>query len=337
MRRIGHLFERIVSFENLSVAFWRAAKGKKSKGSVARYVVDFEKELLTLRAELTDGTYQPRPYFQFKVFEPKERNICCSDFRDRVVHHAICAVVDPFFERRLIGDTFACRKGRGSHRALRRCQEFSRRHGYFLKCDISKYFESIDHAVLKRLLSRMFKDRRLEELFSTIIEHEVPGAQPGRGVPIGNLTSQHFANLYLGELDHFVKEKLRVPGYLRYMDDFVLFHGSKALLGEALEEVRDFVDSNLSLRLKEKVTRLAPVSEGVAFLGFRIFPQLVRVQRANLIRMRRKLVRKEAELVRGKISEEELFQSINSVLAHVSHADSRQLLRKEVIRSLKLG
>jgi RNA-directed DNA polymerase len=335
MKRFGHLFEQIASFENLIQAVRRSARSKKSKDSVARYFLDYEKEVIKLQEELKNQSYQPRDYHLFTIFEPKERRICSSDFRDRVVHHAICGVIEPCFERRLISDTYACRTGKGSHRAVQRCQNFSRNYRYFLKCDISKYFESVDHSILKNLLARIFKDSRLMSLLERIIDHRVPESLSGKGLPIGNLTSQHFANLYLGELDHFVKERLRIPGYLRYMDDFVLFHDSKDDLQAALIQIRAFLESKLALKLKEKVTLLAPVNEGVPFLGFRVFHGLIRIQRKNLVRARRKINAKENAFRRGKITEDELIQSVNSLVAHIAHANSTRLRRKEVLSRFK--
>ena len=337
MKRIGHLFEKIVTFENLMRAAKRAARGKKAKNSVARYVIDMEKEAIKLQEEFVTETYQPMPYNQFMIYEPKERNICSSDFRDRVAHHAICGIIEPVFERRLIKDSYACRVGKGTHAAIKRCQEFSRQHRYFLKCDISKYFESIDHDLLKNLLSRIFKDEKLLRLLDRIIDHSVPGSTLGKGVPIGNLTSQHFANLYLGELDHFIKETLRVPGYVRYMDDFILFHDSKEFLKDTHQKIEAFISHELALKLKEKATILAPVSQGIPFLGFRVFRGLIRVQRKNLVRLRRSIKRREAQFIEGKISEEKLVLSMNSLIEHISQADSTSLLRKEVLRSLRMA
>lgn len=337
MKRAGSLFEKVVAFENLVEALYRAAQGKKLKGNVARYLLDLEKEVIQLQSELVEGTYHPRPYFQFTIFEPKKRNICSSNFRDRVVHHAISDVIEPYLERRFISDTYACRVGMGAHLALKRSQEFTRRYRHFLKCDISKYFESIDHARLKRLLSRIFKDSRLLALMDRIIDHGIPLAPDGLGLPIGNLTSQHFANLYLGELDHFVKERIRAPGYLRYMDDFILFHDSKDFLNQAHKEVQGFLERELALKLKDKVTVLAPTSQGVPFLGCRVFQGLIRLQRKNLLRMRQKIVSRERSFIKGRISEDEMVKSLNSVVAHAQRVNATHLLRREVLRSLKMA
>jgi RNA-directed DNA polymerase len=287
MKRVGSLFVKIVEPENIYLAAFKALSGKKGRASVAHFYFHLETELLALHNELSSESYNPRPYRRFEIREPKIRKICSSDIRDRVVHHAICNHLEPLFERRLIYDSFACRVGKGSHVAIERCQDYARGHDYYLKCDIKKYFESIDHGVLKRLLRRIIKDGALLRLLDKIIDHQVPGSTPGRGLPIGNLTSQHFANLFLGELDHFLKEEKGVRGYVRYMDDFILFDDSKERLHILLYEIREYVGHQLGLELKEKVVRIAPVAEGVPFLGFGLFRNLIRIQRPNLVRWRR--------------------------------------------------
>jgi len=222
-------------------------------------------------------------------------------------------------------------------RAIKRCQEYTRRFQYYLKCDIRKFFESVDHGILKSQLRRIIKDDKLLTLLDLIIDHSVPGAPLGKGIPIGNLTSQHFANFYLGELDHFIKDKLRIKGYVRYMDDFISFSNSKEELHGLLYEIGLFLERELKLKLKDKVTRLSPVSEGAPFLGFRIYPQLIRIKRENLVRLRRKIKRKEKLYLKGKITEEMLVQSVGSMTAHVSHGDSLSERRHIFNTSLKLA
>jgi RNA-directed DNA polymerase len=337
MRRYKNLFEEVASFRNLLSAAKRAYRGKRDRQSVAAFYFNLEHEVIGLREELLAGSYRPRPYNIFEIREPKIRKICSSHFRDRVVHHAICDVLEPIFDRRLIFDTYACRTGKGSHRAMDRCQRFARRYDYFLKCDIRKYFDSIDHAALKALLRRIVGDFPLLDLIERVIDHSVPGSPPGKGVPIGNLTSQHFANLYLGELDHFLKERRRLKGYLRYMDDFICFSNDKAELQMLLGEIREYAKKTLHLELKEEVTRIAPVSEGIPFLGFRIFRNLKRLQRPNLMRLRKNIRRKEVAYRSGKINETDLFMSVQSMIAHISHADTLALKRREFERSLHLA
>lgn len=337
MKRYGHLFEEVVSFENLYGAALKACRGKKEKASVASFYFHLENEIILLQEELLSGSYRPQAYRQFEIREPKVREICSSVFRDRVVHHAICNVMEPIFEKRLIQGTYACREEKGAHLAIKRLQGFSRQKPYFLKCDIRKYFQSIDHQLLKDLLRRVVKDKRLLSLMDLITDHEVPGNESGKGIPIGNLTSQHFANFYLGELDHFLKERHRLKTYVRYMDDFICLGNDKRSLHILLQEIRAFVQSRLRLSLKEKVTRIAPVSEGIPFLGFRVFPQFIRLQRPNLMRLRKKVKLREWQFSKGFIGEEDLIRSVRSMVAHVSHANSTQLRRKEFEGSLSLA
>ncbi len=193
----GQCFEKIAEPENLAAALKRAAKGKNSRATVAHFLSNSEEELSLLQTELFDGTYRPRPVSQFRIMDPKPRTITCADFRDRVVHHALCSVISPFLENRFIDDSFACRIGKGSHRAVLRAQQFSRRYSYVWKADVRAFYDSVDHAVLLQMLCRRFREKRLHNLFRIILEHPFPGQVAGKGLPIGNLTSQWFANFYL--------------------------------------------------------------------------------------------------------------------------------------------
>ena len=325
MKRYNNLFEKIISDENLYLAAKKAFRGKKLKHTVAPFYFNLEKEIIKIGKSLLDETYYPSPYKVFKIYEPKERNICCAEFQDRVVHHAITNILEPIFERKLIDDTYACRAGKGTHAALKKSQQLVRKYNYYLKCDIKKYFESIDHEVIINILEKIFKDERLVNLFKKIISHQPPYTEKGKGLPIGNLTSQHMANIYLGQLDLFVKHELKCQGYLRYMDDFILFSNDKKELGVFLEKIRFYLKKELNLKLKEKVVRIAPVSEGLPFLGHRVFRGLLRLQRANLIRFRKKYLRLEKKFIKGKITQEDLTNSARSMIAHISHADTKNL------------
>lgn len=263
--------------------------------------------------------------------------ICASDLRDRVIHHAICNILEPIFEKKMIFHTYACRPNKGSHLAIKTAQKFARRYKYFLKCDIKKCFESIDHEVLKNTLARIIKDKKLLGLLNIIINHAVPGAISGKGLPIGNLTSQHFANLYLGKLDHFLKDELSINGYIRYMDDFIIFHDDKLFLKELLSKIEIFIWDNLKLKLKEKATTIAPVTEGVPFLGVRVFKRLIRLQRPNLVRFRRRLRFNEKKFLQGRISKQDLINSVNSMFAHISHANTVEMRRKFCDIDFELG
>ena len=332
MKRHSNLFDKIVETQNLYLASKKAFRGKKLKQTVAPFYFNLENEILDIQRSLNEGSYQALPYKVFKIYEPKERNICCAEFKDRVVHHAIMNVLEPVFERRLISDTYACRVGKGTYKALKKSQGLVRKYNYYLKADIKKYFESIDHHQLKILMRKIFKDKRLISLLDVIISRQPPYTEAGKGLPIGNLTSQHLANVYLGELDLFIKHELKVKAYIRYMDDFILFSDDKKQLTCFLKRIRGFLFKPLQLELKEKAVRISPVSEGLVFLGYRIFKGLVRLQRAKLVRFKRKIAKLEKRHIKGKIGEEDLINSVRSVIAHVSHGNTRNLRNKIFLR-----
>jgi len=252
MKRYGDLFGRLVSFENLLLAFLKASKGKKSNPQVGDFALRLEEELLLLQRELMDKTYSPGPYRTFYIYEKKKRMISAAPFRDRVVHHALCNIIGPIFERGFIYDSYANRVGKGTHRAVGRCSEFARKNPYVLKLDIKKYFPSIDHEILKGLIRRRIKDPEVLWLCDLVIDSSNPQEQvlewfPGddlfapverrKGLPIGNQTSQFFANLYLDPLDHFVKEVLGCRYYIRYVDDILVFGPEKGYLWDVKEEI----------------------------------------------------------------------------------------------------
>lgn len=312
MKSTGGLFSVIVSAENLHAAMIRAARGKTHRPAVQRFLADAGDELGRLRDELGSGSYRPRPYLQFRIMDPKPRLISCADFRDRVVHHAVCAVVSPIFERRFIDDSFACRVGKGTHRAVLRAWQLTRRFPYYWKADVASYFDSIDHTILLEMTDRLFREKALRELLRRIVEAPLPGQAPGKGLPVGNLTSQWFANLYLDRLDHFVKETCRASGYIRYMDDFVVWGGSEGSLFGLWAEVRAFLAESLSLRLKAPGSRVAPCGEGVPFLGWRVFHGTLRLQGSRRRRSARLVHTREREYARGEITDVKLAQCVGS-------------------------
>jgi RNA-directed DNA polymerase len=325
MKRIGFIFDGIIAFENLRQSAIRASKQKKNRLSVAAFLFNYEAELLQLQKELIEGVYSPGRFHQFSIYDPKERQICVAPFRDRVLHQAICAVLEPILDKRYIFDSYVCRKGKGTHRALDRCQVFTRQYTYFLKCDVRKYYDTINHDVLKSLIRSIIKDHRAIKLLDRIIDHY---QVLGKGLPIGNLTSQHFANLYLNGADHFIKETCKMRGYIRYMDDLVLFSDSKQTLHVSLFGLENYLKSERKLALKENKTIIAPVTQGIPFLGFRQFPNLRRVQNAKVKRFRKKIQQREKQFLRGDIDERTLVRSVNSLVGFVRHADSVQLRRR---------
>ena len=268
MRRARHLFDRIAAFPHLARAFVGARRRKRPSAELLEFTHDLEPRLWAMRRALLAGPYPWGEYRQFWIRDPKPRLIRAAPFADRVLHHAIVDVLDPILRRGFIADSYACLPDRGVHRAVARFVQFARERrgaGYVLQCDIKSYFASVDHHVLNALLARRVADRRLLELLRSLIEH---GAEaPGIGMPIGNLTSQMFANLYLDQLDHFVREDLRVRHYLRYMDDFILLVGSRDEAWARLADVETFVRERLCLRLNPRRVVVAPLASPRDVLG----------------------------------------------------------------------
>jgi len=344
LKTYKHLFERVCSFENLYIAYLRASKGKRFKPDVDRFNYNLEHELIQTEKELLDGSYQPGVYHQFLIHEPKECLISAAPFRDRVVHHAIHQVIEPIFDRRFIYDSYACRLGKGTHSAVRRFKEFLRYNSYVLKCDIQKYFPSIDHEILLSLIHKRIKDEKLMDLIVKIVSNRPPDPLSDvpqwfssddlfstlnrpRGIPIGNLTSQFFANIYLHELDAFVKYELHEKYYIRYVDDLVILGNDKKHLHKVKEQIRDFLQG-LRLRLHPKKSNVFPVRVGTDFLGYRIYPDHSRIRKENVKRFITRTKRLQLDYSCGKITLDKVRSSIHSWLGHAKHADSYKLRRK---------
>jgi len=339
MKRYGNLWPRLVSWENLILASKRAEKGKRWTRAALAFNQRREWELLRLQKELSEGSYQPGPYRTFEVHDTKPRIISAAPYPVRVVHHALCNVLEPIFEKTFIFDTYACRVGKGTHRALDRFTEYARRYRFVLQCDVQKYFPSIDHDILYAMLCRKLKDEKVLALTRRIIAHSNPQQPvlqyfPGdnlftpherrRGIPIGNLTSQFFANLYLDGLDHFAKESLKCPGYVRYCDDIAVFYDDKSRLWEIKREMDNYLAS-LRLRFHERKCTVAPVQCGGDFLGFRVFPDHRRLRRSNADRFIARAKRLQRQYAIAKIGVTDVKQSVGSWIAHASHGDTYRL------------
>jgi hypothetical protein len=327
MKRAGNLMGAIASVDNLRLAFWKAARGKRAKADCRRFAADLEANLERLATELLSGCVQVGDYHYFRIHDPKERLICAASFRERVLHHAVMNLCEPVLERAASDDSYACRKLKGGLAAAARAQQFAGRYGWFLKMDVRKYFDSVDHEVLERLLQRRFKDRAVLGVFRQVVDSY--GTAPGRGLPIGNLTSQHFANFYLGPLDRFVKERLQRRAYVRYMDDFVIWGHGRGELREALDRVRDFLAAVLRLDLKSNAS-LNRTALGMDFLGYRVFPNRLRLARRSKVRFARKFRRYERAWAVGQWTELQLQQRMTALAAFLLPTDSRQC-REHVI------
>jgi retron-type reverse transcriptase len=334
----NNLFPKVYDFAALHAAYIRARAGKRNNREVQHFEQDLEGNLIQLQNELIWGMYRIGEYRPFKIYEPKERNVAALPFRDRVVQHALVAVIEPLWERRFIADSYACRPGRGTHRGADRAQamlrKVQREHGKvaIFKADIAKYFQSIDHGILKSLLRKRIACKQTLALLDHIIDSaNVLHGTPGVGLPIGNLTSQLSANIYLHELDEFVKHGLREPHFGRYMDDFYVVHHDKAHLQSVRIKVEAFLESHLRLHTNHK-TQVFPLGmlhgRAFDFLGYRIWTTHRRVRKSSIHRITQTLRKLQKQYAVGLVSLERIGQSVTSWVAHATHADALGLRTK---------
>jgi retron-type reverse transcriptase len=348
MKSYANLYPALVGFENLYQAYRQAARGKRRTSAVASFEYNLEANLFELQEELKSQTYRPGAYYSFYIHDPKRRLISAAPFRDRVVHHALCNLIEPIFERTFIGDSYANRLGRGTHRALDRAQAFARAHAYVLQCDVKQFFPSVDLTILRDLLARKIADLQVMWLCEQILnsgagvlrdEYEMvyfPGddllaALRPRGLPIGNLTSQFWANVYLNELDQFVKRELRCRAYLRYCDDFLLFSDSKRRLWAWKAAIRQRLAA-LRLTLHEASSTVYPTRAGIPFLGFRLYPDHRRLLRRNGVAFARRQRRCYRQIARGEMTHAEWHKRLQGWIAHARHGDTWGLRRSLLSR-----
>lgn len=331
MKTHKNLFQEVCKYENLYNAYLKARRCKNDVAEVLKFTYNLERELLKLQHELRKQTYRTGEYRHFIIFEPKERKISALPFRDRIVHHAICNIIEPIFEKCFIYDSYACREGKGTHAGANRIQKFIRKVGsdyYVLKFDVSKYFPSVDHEILKQIIRRKIADRKLLGLLDSIID------SAEKGIPIGNLTSQLFANIYLNKLDEYIKYELKIKYYIRYMDDFVILHESKQYLHKTKEEIRLFLAS-MRLTLHPKKVNVFPLTLGVDFLGYRIFNNHRLVRKSTVKRFLKNVKRKIKKYDSGIINFDKLMESFNSWEAYMSHGNSCNLKKSLYQRYFK--
>lgn len=338
--------EDTFSFQALQAAAKRAARGKSSSASAARFWMNLEPELLKLQEQLLQGSWQPQPIRKLLIHDPKRRIITVPSFRDRVTHQALAAVIEPRIERRFIRDTYACRIGAGTHAAYRRARAWSRSHKWVAHLDVRKYFPSIDHALVQEQWHqdryppyiRVLCERILKAGEGDSAGTYFPGDElftpwnRGIGLPLGSLTSQLWANRYLDPVDHLIKDRLRVRAYLRYMDDLVLFHNSRSQLKELANAVEE---ACWGLRLRLHRWEIMPTQAGLGFVGYRSLPDRVRVKRSTVNRAERRIAQKVAALKRGELSPEALWASLRATFGHWDHADAWRL-KEHFLRRLDL-
>ena len=345
-------FQRVYDFGNLYAAFLKARKGKRGKPSVAKFEANLLEALSLLSELLKNKTYTMSQYFVFKVYEPKERVVMTNAFKDKVVQHSLCDnVLEPAFSKSFIRDNYASQRGRGTHDGLYRLEEFMRSYyfsrkaqaeresreeglprlspaeyadGWVLKCDVSKYFYSIRHEPLKRMVRQYIKDPDVLWLIDLIID-----STPDPGIPIGNQTSQWFAVMYLSGLDHFIKEKLKIKYYGRYMDDFFLIHEDKAYLQYCKKEIEKYV-AGLGLSLNNK-TNIFPLRNGIDFLGFHTYltdtgKVIIKPRPRGIVKMRRKLRVFKRKLDAGKMAFADIKTSFVSFKGHLKHCNAHRII-----------
>ena len=332
MKRLANLRPQIATRANLSSAFYKAAAGKRRTCAVEHFAKNLDAELNVLVTELGLGSWTPGPFQRFVVRDPKVRVIHAAPFRDRVVHHAIMNVAGPGFERGASEHSYACRLGRGNRAAVRHARDCTRAHGYLLKLDIRKYFDSIRHDILRGLFRRRFKDDSFLRLLDRVLDSFQ--TSPGRGLPIGTLTSQYFANFYLDGLDRWIHDAIRPCGYARYMDDFVLWDDDHCELNLALDKIVNWLAIERGLVLKGE-PRTAPCEKGLGFLGYRITPTGIFLGRTGRRRFRQRLLTYENACIAGQMTMGDLQSRANSLLAFTEVAECRTW-RRRVVQQLPL-
>ncbi|MBU2638403.1 MAG: reverse transcriptase/maturase family protein [Nanoarchaeota archaeon] len=353
MKTYSHLFEQLCSIENLELAFKKARKHKTLK----LYIIDFEKNLAenlrALQNELASKTYTPLPLNEFILRDPKTRKISVSDFRDRVVHHAVCNIIEPIFEKHFIYDSYANRKGKGNLKAIQRFDYFKRKvscngrklgglqddnyvKGFALKADIKRYFDNVSHETLMNIISRKITDKNTLELIWKILRNH---STKSKGMPLGNLTSQFFANIYLNELDQFIKQNLKAKYYLRYVDDFVILHKSRLQLRKWKRQIEDVLKHKLLLELHPQKSKILPLGRGIDLLGFKCFFHFRILRRKNIRKMQKKIETFNLLCKEDRANTIHLMDSLQGWNAYAMHANTfkiRRIITKKTIEIIKV-
>lgn len=349
LKRIDNIYPKIYDFENLYCAYMEARKCKRYRQEIMAFGQNLEENLITIQNELIWRTYHVGRYREFYVHDPKRRLIMALPFRDRVVQWAIYRQLNPIFDRRYISTSYGCRFGGGSHRAVAKLKEYLRLQSgtaYVLKMDISKYFYRVNHDILMSILERIIKDEGLLWLLHEIIysdhdfgieadDYNYSGHRLNDvGMPIGNLSSQMFANLYLNDADQYAKHVLRVKYYIRYMDDIVIVGSDKKELKRVWEEMEEFLADHLALTLNAK-TCIRSEKQGVDFCGYRVWHDHIKLRKKSAIKMKHRLRWLRKAYARGEVDMQTVTDSLVSYLGMLSHCDSYEL-RKSVLKDLVL-
>ncbi len=331
MKSYDKLWDELVSFKNIYLAYKRARESKPTKDKVLRFGLNIEKEIFSIQSDLVNNNYNISKYKEFKVYEPKERIISAPTFRDVVVQHSLINIINQIFEKSFIYNSFACRKKKGTHKGMFRLKKVIQSYNcpkYYLKCDIKKYFPSVNKIILKKIIFKKIKDKKTLDLINKIIDSYSSDFGNNKGIPIGNLTSQLFANIYLNELDQFVKHKLKINHYFRYVDDFIILCDSKKELHNYECRIKQFLKCKLHLDMPKHKTYINLINNGVDFIGYKIFPQFVKIRKSNIKRFIRRTKNNVYLYNKCKLDENSLESSICSFLGYSKHANAYLISKK---------
>ncbi|MBU1198779.1 MAG: reverse transcriptase/maturase family protein [Nanoarchaeota archaeon] len=335
------LYSQLCTYKNLELAWRKARKHKTLKPYVIEFEKNLKENLLLIRLELLLHSYRPKPLEIFILRDPKTRVISKSDFRDRVVHHALCNIIEPIFEKTFIHDSYANRKGKGTHKSIQRFEQFKRKvtknntaKCFVLKADIKHYFDNVDHDILIKIISNKIQDKRVLFLIKTILKnHKIK--QKGKGMPLGNLTSQFFANVYLNELDYYIKHTLRIKHYLRYVDDFVILHKSEEKLAGYKEKINSFLKKEIDLELHPEKSNIISTYQGTTFLGLRIFSHYKLLKKNNIRKFKNKFTRICKEYDNNLIDYDVVYDFLEGWLTYAKTANTYKL-REKIIKSYEI-
>lgn len=334
MKRADNLMCKIASMDNLIKADAMARLGKKHRKGIEWFDRNREANLLKLQKDLRDGTYKTSPYRFFKVYDPKERDICSLPYYpDRICHHAVIRVIEPILIGSLIEQTYSCIKGRGIHagvKAVKKALLDRENTRYCLVIDIRHFYPSIDHDLMKSKIRKKIKDERvlkiIDEWIDSYDSEEIEGivGSGRKGLPIGNYPSQDFANYFLGDFDHWIKEEKKVKYYFRYADNLVVFSSSKPYLHSLLNEIRDYLYKNELLRIKGNWQVIDVDAEGVDFLGYRFYHDKILIRK----RIKQNIAKKVVSCKRKGMSGEETHKAVGSYQGWLNYANTKNLIRK---------
>ena len=333
--QLTYKYEEIVSIDNLLLAWQEFLRGKRKKYDIQEFSLRLMDNLFSLHRDLIHHTYKHGGYQEFKINDPKPRVIHKAAVSDRLVHHALHRLLSPFFDKIFIADSYSCRRHKGTHRAANGFRKYFYQASqnnttscWVLKCDIRKFFANIDHQVLTKILTTYIPDKNILKLLETVIESFSTIQDKRLGLPLGNLTSQLFANIYLNTFDQFIKHNLKAKFYLRYADDFVFLSADKDWLEKQISEVGRFLSDELKLEIHPDKIFLKTLASGVDFLGLVNFPDHRILRTSTKRRMIRKIKEKEKDLAIGLIGRDKFYETVNSYLGMLKHCCGEKIRRE---------